>query len=266
MISLDQSINKDWLLIVKIHKICFLQATVLLQHKVLTAVRWMETKWIGAAWCCTPPLRSRPLTYYPQQGRVPVSGVSLVVCPRPPVIPFPLAALYFLTDRTSVARSAHWIRTPAEARWLAQTATRPTRGAVIPTVTMTLLDQDGWRPRLERQRRGAALEAPTGRRGRPSSAPRGGQCLIPQPASLSHNSRCANLKRTKIQNTQKFDCFLNCKYISVIWFWVWMVVCVGVQWAGDLSRAYPASSPNAAGIGSSLKGVRRLFGFVVFQA
>lgn len=149
----------------------------------------METRWTGAAWCCMPLLRSPPVTYYPQQAHVPVLGVSLVVCPRPPVIPFPLAALYFLMDHTSVARSAHWIRTQVEARWLAQTATRPTRGAVIPTVTMTLLDQDGWRLRLERRRRGADLEAPTGKRGRPSSAPRGGQCLIPQSASLSHNSQ-----------------------------------------------------------------------------
>lgn len=163
--------------------------TVLLQHKALTAVRWMETRWIGAAWCCMPLLRSHPVTYCPQQAHVPVLGVSLVVCLRPPVIPFPLAALYFLMDHTSVAQSVHWIQMQVEARWLAQTATRPTRGAGAPIVTMTLLDQDGWRLRLERQRRGADFEAPTGKRGRPSSAPRGGQCLIPQCASLSLNSQ-----------------------------------------------------------------------------
>lgn len=156
----------------------FFQVTVILQHKPLMGVRWMEMKWIGATWCHMPLLHSPPMTYCPQQAHVPVSGVSLVACLQPPVIPFLLAALYFLMDHTSVARSAHWIRMQVEAQSIALIATPPTRGAVIPTVTMTLLDQGGWRLKLERQRRGADLEALTGKWGRPSSAPRGGQCLI----------------------------------------------------------------------------------------
>lgn len=217
-------------------------------------------RWIGAVWCCLRLLRSPPVTYYPQQAHVPVLGVSLVVCPRPPVTPFPPAAPYFLMDHTSVARSAHWIRMQVEARWLAQTATRPTRGVVTPTVTMTLLDQDGWRLRLERQRRGAALEAPTGKRGRPSSAPRRGQCPIPQSASLSHNSQTQVEKFFLKMNYHKIYqnwifwsrsySFLNfTSSISVIWLWdEWLSGSVlALRWAGDLSRAYPASCLKAAG-------------------
>lgn len=177
------------------------------------AVQWMETKWIGAAWCCMPLFRSPLVTYCPQQAHVPVWGVSLVACPQPPVIPFPLGALYFLMDHTSVAQSVHWIQMQVEAQSIVQTATRQTRGAVIPIVTMTLLDQGGWRLRQERQRRGADLEALRVNRGRPSSAPRGGQCLIPHSAGLSHLSpysrrRVRNLKRFWSQNTSFFN-FLN---------------------------------------------------------
>lgn len=168
---------------------CFGQLNILLQHKSLMAVQSMETKWIGAACCCMLLFGSPPVTYCPQQAHVPVWGVFLVACPQHPVIPFPLGALYFLMDHTSVAQSVHWIRMQVEAQSIVQTATRQTRGAVIPIVTMTLLDQGGWRLRQERQRRGADLEALTGNRGRPSSAPRGGQCLIPHSAGFSPNSK-----------------------------------------------------------------------------
>lgn len=167
----------------------FFQETVILQHKPLMWVRWMEMKWIAEAWCYMPLLHSLPMTYCPQQAHVPVLGVSLVASLQPPVIPFLLAALYFLMDHTSVARPAPWIRMQVEAQSIALIATPPTRGAVIPTVTMTLLDQGGWRLRLGRQKRGADLEALTGKRGRPSSAPRGGQCLILHSACLSSNSK-----------------------------------------------------------------------------
>lgn len=156
------------------------QVTVRLWHRALMQAQWMATRWTGAAWCCTDLLPSPPVTCSLRQARAPAWGASHAASPRLPVTPSPLAAPYSLTAPTLAARSALWTRTPVAARWPAQTATRPTRGAATPTATMTQLDPDGWRPRPERQRRGAGLEALTGRRGRASSAPRGGQCLLPQ--------------------------------------------------------------------------------------
>lgn len=139
--------------------------------------QWMVTRWTAAAWRCMAPPPSPQVTCSPRQARAPALGVSHAAPPRPPVTPSPLVAPCYLMAPTSAAQSALWTRTPVAARWPALTVTQQTRGAATPTATMTLSAPEGWRPRLERQRRGAGLGALTDRRGRQSLAPRGGQSV-----------------------------------------------------------------------------------------